>query len=594
MSTIDRSNTVIKDLYQGLNVITKLLKDINNGVKDDPATNKKINEAIKTFAKISTNTTEVLSLFRDFDFSTLQSTVKDLQAHALKQEEASAAWAKYSTNMAWNLGSRMTPIKISQTALKSEVSFLKQDTLEIKSMMIEIYQAFKGQSSSAPSSSVTPTLALTNIPANVKGENATNTATEEPPSHTEGETEDPKMAIPISSIQPTEVPPTQAQPITTITTHPESSQAAPRIDKGKGIATESDEDPSKKLVPASTIVRPDPDEEVKVPYMINGKMCYLTDTEMQAYLDKEEKLRKAAEEARLLAISKPEVIKVVQEEAEKIGLDPKKIASAKAGEKFKKAQDAEHQVLKREHSQKVKRLTKLNKKRAEQYMWTMTNRIKPEPITDVKIHPNTKPVVVFVYRNNDKRNFDVYNPFKFTDFGITELDELGPIIQKKKNSIVKDLMTSLSKRYERLKKIPEELGIQSALPAPVPEQASSQTLGRKRKHMELEPEVKVPGLECNRSLPEGVPFVNNMVIEEPEYGIFFTDVFGDQAFQRWNDIHKVGVDSLVSYLVMASMVKTEENARFSLKLRKLIADHPDQEKLKSKRVKLEALGYQID
>ncbi|GJW63692.1 hypothetical protein Tco_0115576 [Tanacetum coccineum] len=130
-------------------------------------------------------------------------------------------------------------------------------------------------------------------------------------------------------------------------------------------------------------------------------------------------------------------------------------------------------------------------------------------------------------------------------------------------------MTSLSKRYERLKKILEELGIQSTLPAPVPEQASSQTSGRKRKHMELEPEVKVPGLECNRSLPDGVPFVNNMVIEEPEYGIFFTDA-------------------------MASMVKTEDYARFSLKLKKLIVDHPDQEKLKSKRVKLETLGYHID
>ncbi|GJV63447.1 ATP-dependent DNA helicase PIF1-like protein [Tanacetum coccineum] len=38
--------------------------------------------------------------------------------------------------------------------------------------------------------------------------------------------------------------------------------------------------------------------------------------------------------------------------------------------------------------------------------------------------------------------------------------------------------------------------------------------------------------------PEGVPFMNNMGIEEPEYGIFFTNVFGNQAFQRWNDIHK--------------------------------------------------------
>nr|GFA84644.1 hypothetical protein [Tanacetum cinerariifolium] len=86
----------------------------------------------------------------------------------------------------------------------------KQDTLEIKSMMRKIYQAFKGQSSLAPSSSVTLTLALTNILANVERENVTNTATEEPPSHTEGETKDSTMKIPISSIQPTEVPPTQA------------------------------------------------------------------------------------------------------------------------------------------------------------------------------------------------------------------------------------------------------------------------------------------------------------------------------------------------------------------------------------------------
>ncbi|GJZ19785.1 hypothetical protein Tco_0556375 [Tanacetum coccineum] len=177
----------------------------------------------------------------------------------------------------------------------------------------------------------------------------------------------------------------------------------------------------------------------------------------------------------------------------------------------------------------------------------------------VRIHPNTKPIIASVFRDNDKRNFDVHQPFKFSDFRIIELDELGPIIQNTKNSVIKDLMTSLSKRYERLKKIHEELRIQYPLPTPVPEQASSQTSGRKRKHMELEPKVKVHGLECNRSLPEGV-----------------------------------GVDSLVSYLVMDSMVKTEENARFSLKLRKMIADHPDQDKLKSKEVKLEALGYHVE
>ncbi|GJU48656.1 retrovirus-related pol polyprotein from transposon TNT 1-94 [Tanacetum coccineum] len=44
-----------------------------------------------------------------------------------------------------------------------------QDTSEIKSMMAEIYQAFKGQPSSASSGSVTPTLALTHTLATVEG-----------------------------------------------------------------------------------------------------------------------------------------------------------------------------------------------------------------------------------------------------------------------------------------------------------------------------------------------------------------------------------------------------------------------------------------
>ncbi|GKA38064.1 putative reverse transcriptase domain-containing protein [Tanacetum coccineum] len=169
-----------------------------------------------------------------------------------------------------------------------------------------------------------------------------------------------------------------------------------RIDKGKGISTKSDEDPSKRLVPASTIIRPDPDEPIR-------------------YWDKEEKMKKADEEAKLLAMSMPEVIKVVREETKKLKIDPKEAISTKTGETFKKARDAEHEVLKREHSKKVKRLTELNRRRAEEYI--------------------------------------------------------------------------------------------------------------KRKHMELEPEINVPGLECNRSLLEGVPFVNNVVIKEHEYGIFFTYIF---------------------------------------------------------------------
>ncbi|GKG51010.1 hypothetical protein Tco_0539134, partial [Tanacetum coccineum] len=98
------------------------------------------------------------------------------------------------------------------------------------------------------------------------------------------------------------------------------------------------EDLSKRLVHASTIVSPDPD--ALIPYTINGEVYRLTTKQLLEQMDKEELIKKSEEEARLLAISKPKVIKVVQEEAGKIGLHPRKIASPKAGEKFKRAQDA--------------------------------------------------------------------------------------------------------------------------------------------------------------------------------------------------------------------------------------------------------------
>nr|GEV63519.1 retrovirus-related Pol polyprotein from transposon TNT 1-94 [Tanacetum cinerariifolium] len=79
---------------------------------------------------------------RGFDLSTLLSAVKSIQDHVVKQEEAIAAWMKTSTNMAWNLGSRMSRVELSQTALKREISSLRQDTFEIKSMMTKMYAAF--------------------------------------------------------------------------------------------------------------------------------------------------------------------------------------------------------------------------------------------------------------------------------------------------------------------------------------------------------------------------------------------------------------------------------------------------------------------
>ncbi|GKB02951.1 hypothetical protein Tco_0831040 [Tanacetum coccineum] len=405
MSSLDKRSNIINDLYKGLNIITELLKVIKNAIKDNTA-------------------------------------------HALKQDEELATWAKSSTNMAWNLGSRLSSLERAQNHIQSSMSSLKEDTHSIKNMMTGMYKFFKGQSSS----SVTPALALTHIPAN-----PTNTASEEPLSHTEGETEEPKIVVPISSIQPTEIPPTQDQLITIITTHLESSQAASRINKGKGIVTELEEDSSKKLVLASTIIHHDPN--VLITYTINQEVYHLTAEQLQAQMDKEELIKKAKEEARIFAISK--------------------------------LKDAEDHLLKREHTEKVKRSLELRLHKFENYMWTINNRLKPETITDIRIHPKTKPVVIIVYIGTDGRNFDVHKPFVFGAFGISKLDELREIIPKKKNTVVQDLMNSLSRRYERIRKIPKELRIKSILPtptpAPAPEQALSKSSRKNRKHMELEP-----------------------------------------------------------------------------------------------------------
>ncbi|GJZ14189.1 hypothetical protein Tco_0549419 [Tanacetum coccineum] len=79
MSSLDKSSNTISDLYKGLNIITELLKEIKNAIKDDFVINKKISAAIESFTKFSTNIID------------LQSFVNTLQAQALKQDEELAA-----------------------------------------------------------------------------------------------------------------------------------------------------------------------------------------------------------------------------------------------------------------------------------------------------------------------------------------------------------------------------------------------------------------------------------------------------------------------------------------------------------------------
>ena len=243
----------------------------------------------------------------------------------------------------------------------------------------------------------------------------------------------------------------------------------------------------------------------------------------------------------------------------------------------------------------MKKAAEIRQKKIDRYNWVMTSRYKPEPITDIYIHPNTKPANISVYRGNDKRNFELHSPFRFSEFGISELDELHPLIEKKKNVAKTQLLKSLSQRYQGLARLPQELGIQPLLTAPPPQEKSDAARSsKKRKKIESELEIQVPGLKCNRTLPEGVTFEANRVIEQPERGLFFVDGFGDQAFQRWSDIDQAGITSMVGFLMLAAPVKTSENQRFVHDLKIKIKERPDQHLLESKKQKLENLGFHLD
>nr|GEV85345.1 hypothetical protein [Tanacetum cinerariifolium] len=74
--------------------------------------------------------------------------------------------------------------------------------------------------------------------------------------------------------------------------------------EGRGIATEEQLKSAKKLVLASDVVREKPNEPIRIPYMINGKIQNLTDDELNAYLEKEVRIKKAAKEAKTLEMTK--------------------------------------------------------------------------------------------------------------------------------------------------------------------------------------------------------------------------------------------------------------------------------------------------
>ncbi|GJY68729.1 hypothetical protein Tco_0471711 [Tanacetum coccineum] len=150
-----------------------------------------------------------------------------------------------------------------------------------------------------------------------------------------------------------------------------------------------------------------------------------------------------------------------------------------------------HQAeLIRVHNEKVKNDDR-KKKLYGQYMWTITKGRQEGEITDLLIHPKTKPVVVTMFINYDIKNFEYHKEFKFDDFDPREWDQMGPILRTKHNAMMLDKLNSLSKKYIRLQEIAKSLNIDDSIPLPLQDHSLPKPIQEKRKAMELEPEVYI-------------------------------------------------------------------------------------------------------
>ncbi|GKB44429.1 hypothetical protein Tco_0889371 [Tanacetum coccineum] len=200
-------------------------------------------------------------------------------------------------------------------------------TSDIKAMVTEIIQAFKGSSSSTLlRSTPIPTIAIIEVNAPVGGGKKSTTVICQSPfvasrhpnniNNSTPTTRSAKVPIikstrpsfidPILEVTPPEVTPSKVTPITKAGG---SSFITPKANKGKSIAKESD--PSlPKLVRAIKQVHQDLDALVLFDYMHDGKMVQITGDKLQAIMDKKEQMEKTTKD---IELSKPTIMKVAIE-----------------------------------------------------------------------------------------------------------------------------------------------------------------------------------------------------------------------------------------------------------------------------------------
>ncbi|GJT33858.1 hypothetical protein Tco_0924277 [Tanacetum coccineum] len=330
------ASRVVKDNWEKHEEVVTSYADLKWSIEDFHTTTFKNYEntdaSLRNYEKIldkfrTDHVTELNKIFNNLQ--EVQNVVKEDPSLNKKVLEAAETYTKNSINL--------TGLLVKNFDFPS--------TSKIKAMMTRIFCAFKGQSFSTPLSSVTK---LTLVIIGVQG-TKDDMITEETVSNTVDVEKEP-----VQETQDTEpIPITIVRPTVTLETKIIGSSSRPQLTYPIVEV---------QLVKASTKVCPDPDTPVLIPFEINGKLYHLTNEQIQAHMEMEERKEKADQEARLLVLNKSELIKVIHEVAIEVGVDPKDLQSSEGGQEFIKKQDVELKALKRERLEKLSKAKELRKK----------------------------------------------------------------------------------------------------------------------------------------------------------------------------------------------------------------------------------------
>ncbi|GKC17021.1 hypothetical protein Tco_1013803 [Tanacetum coccineum] len=263
-----------------------------------------------------------------------------------------------------------------------------------------------------------------------------------------------------------------------------------------------------KLVKVSRKVHHDPYELVLIDYELrDGRMVKMTHDEVADILEKEEKysyrVGSTFVRTQYLALYWIKCKRRKDKEHMDIVFTNSRVGYSRSGV-----------GQGRVHNEKVKNDDR-KKKLYDQYMWTITKGRQEGEITDLLIHPKTKPVAVTMFINYDIRNFEYHKEFKFDDFDPREWDQMGLILRTKHNAMVFDKLNSLSKKYIRLQEIAKSLNIDDSIPLPLQDHSLPKPIQEKRKAMELEPEMMAYS-DKSTANQKFVKLMDEMIAARPE------------------------------------------------------------------------------